>query len=169
LRWFWWRINAWTEIVAMIGATIVAVILVFFIDDSSVSTAVLDGFTMKLLIAVTSTSIIWIVTTFITRPENKRVLRDFYKLTNPGGPGWKKVVKDAKEDGEIINEKDLGKPWEMPIQILLVFIGCIVIYSSLFAIGNFVYGKTLYGFILLTIAGIGTYFLFKFFGKLRAN
>ncbi|PLX15031.1 MAG: Na+:solute symporter [Marinilabiliales bacterium] len=169
LRWFWWRINAWTEIVAMIGATVVAIILVFFIDDARVATNVLDGFTMKLLIAVTTTSCIWIITTLITKPENKNVLRDFYKLTNPGGPGLKKVVEDAKIDGEIINEKDLGKPWEMPIQILLVFIGCVVIYSSLFAIGNFVYGKTLYGFILLTIAVIGTYFLFKSFKKLRAN
>lgn len=169
LRWFWWRINAWTEIIAMIGATIVAVVLVFFVDDQTVATNILDGFTMKLLIAVTLTSVIWIVTTLITKPENKQVLREFYKLTNPGGPGWKKVVIDAAKDGEIINKKDLGKPWEMPIQILLVFIGCIVIYSSLFAIGNFVYGRTLYGFILLTIAGIGTYFLFKSFNKLRAN
>lgn len=169
LRWFWWRINAWTEIIAMIGATIVAVILVFFIDDQTIATNVLDGFTMKLLIAVTLTSVIWIITTLVTKPENKQVLRDFYKLSNPGGPGWKKVVTDAAKDGEIINKKDLGKPWEMPIQILLVFIGCIVIYSSLFAIGNFVYGRTLYGFILLTIAGIGTYFLFKSFNKLRAN
>lgn len=169
LRWFWWRINAWTEIIAMLGATVVAVVLVFFVDDQSIATNVLDGFTMKLLIAVTLTSIIWIITTLATKPENKEVLRDFYKLTNPGGPGWKKVVTDAAKDGEIINKKDLGKPWEMPIQILLVFIGCIVIYSSLFAIGNFVYGRTLYGFILLTIAGIGTYFLFKSFNKLRAN
>ena len=169
LRWFWWRINAWTEIIAMIGATIVAVILVFFVDDARIATPVLDGFTMKLLIAVTLTSIIWIVVTLITKPENKQVLRDFYRLTNPGGPGWKKVISDAAKDGDIINEKDLGKPWEMPTQVLLVFIGCIVVYSSLFAIGNFVYGETLYGFILLTIAGIGTYFLFKFFNKLRAN
>lgn len=169
LRWFWWRINAWTEIIAMIGATIVAVLLVFFVEDTSVATKVLDGFTMKLLIAVTITSVIWIFTTLITRPENKNVLRTFYKLTHPGGSGWKRIIEEAKNDGEIINEKELGKSWEMPIQILLVFIGCIVIYSSLFAIGNFVYGKTLFGFILLTIAGIGTFFLFKSFNKLRAN
>ena len=153
----------------MIGATIVAVVLVFFVEDTSVATKVLDGFTMKLLIAVTITSVIWILTTLITKPENKNVLRTFYKLTHPGGPGWKRIIEEAKSDGEIINEKELGKSWEMPIQILLVFIGCIVIYSSLFAIGNFVYGKTLYGFILLTIAGIGTFFLFKSFNKLRAN
>lgn len=169
LRWFWWRINAWTEIIAMIGATVVAIILVFFIDDAIVATNILDGFTMKLIIAVTITSIIWVITTIITKPENKEVLRSFYKLTHPGGPGWRRIVNEAAKDGDIINEKELGKPWEMPIQILLVFIGCIVIYSSLFAIGNFVYGKNLYGFILLTIAGIGTYFLFKSFNKLRAN
>ena len=169
LRWFWWRINAWTEIIAMIGSTIVAVILVFFVQDDAIATNVLDGFTIKLLIAVSLTSIIWIIATFITKPENHEVLRAFYKLTRPGGPGWKKIIRDAEKDGDIINKEDLGKPWEMPTQILLVFIGCIVIYSSLFAIGNFVYGKTLYGFILLTVAAIGTYFLFKSFNKLRAN
>jgi Na+/proline symporter len=169
LRWFWWRINAWTEIVAMIGATVVAVVLVFFVEDEAIATEVLDGFTMKLLYAVTLTTIVWIITTLLTKPENKQVLRAFYRLTNPGGPGWKKVVSDAAKDGDVINEKELGKPWEMPTQILLVFIGCMVIYSSLFAIGNFVYGEILYGFILLTVACIGTYFLFKFFTKLRVN
>jgi len=169
LRWFWWRINAWTEIVAMVVATIVGIILVIFVEDSSVATATLDGFTMKLLIAVSCTSIAWIVTTFVTRPETQETLRSFYRLTRPGGPGWAKVIREAEADGDMIDEENAGKPWEMPIQILLVFIGCVVVYSSLFSIGSFLYGNALTGSLLLVVAAIGTIFLFKSFGKLRAN
>jgi SSS family solute:Na+ symporter len=169
LRWFWWRINAWTEIVAMIVATVVGVILVVFVDDTTLANTVLDGFTMKLLIAITCTSISWIATTFLTKPENKETLRAFYRLTLPGGPGWKKVVQEAEAEGDMINEGNEGKPWEMPIQLLLVFIGCIVIYSSLFAIGNFLYGNTTTALVMLVIATVGTVFLFRSFGKLRAN
>jgi SSS family solute:Na+ symporter len=80
-----------------------------------------------------------------------------------------KVVQDAEADGDMINEGNKGQPWEMPIQLLLVFIGCVVIYSSLFAIGNFLYGNVLTASIMLVLAALGTVFLFKSFSKLRAN
>jgi solute:Na+ symporter, SSS family len=169
LRWFWWRINAWTEIVAMIVATVNGVILVVFVEDAALATKNLDGFTMKLLIAVGCTTIAWITTTFLTKPESKETLRSFYRLTLPGGPGWKKVVEEAEADGDMINEGNEGKPWEMPIQLLLVFVGCVVIYSSLFSIGSFLYGNVLTAIGMLLLAILGTIFLFKSFGKLRAN
>ena len=154
---------------AMIVATIVGIILVVFVEDADVATSVLDGFTMKLLIAVSCTTVAWVSTTFLTKPESTETLRSFYRLTRPGGPGWKKVVQDAEADGDMIDEENAGKPWEMPIQILLVFIGCVVVYSSLFSIGSFLYGRMLAGAVLLVIAMLGTVFLFKSFGKLRAN
>jgi len=169
LRWFRWRINAWTEIVAMIVASVVGIVLVIFVDDATVATATLDGFTMKLLIAVSFTTIAWVSTTYLTRPETKETLRSFYRLTRPGGPGWKKVIMDAEADGDMIDEENAGKPWEMPIQLLCVFIGCVVVYSCLFSIGSFLYGNLLTGGLLLIVAIIGTVFLFKSFGKLRAN
>jgi solute:Na+ symporter, SSS family len=168
LRWFWWRINAWTEIVAMIVATVVGIILVVFIEDAWLANNILDGFTMKLLIAVSITSVAWVLTTFLTKPESTETLRSFYRLTRPGGPGWKKVVESAEADGDMINEGNEGRPWEMPIQLLLVFIGCMVIYSCLFSIGNFLYGNILTGAGLMVIALLGTWFLFKSFGKLHA-
>ncbi len=169
LRWFWWRINAWTEIVAMIVAPIAGIILVVFIDDSAVATKTLDGFTVKLLITIFCTTVAWILTTLLTKPESKETLRSFYRLTRPGGPGWKRVIEEAAADGDMIDAENEGKPWEMPIQILLVFIGCVVIYSSLFSIGSFLYGNILTGGFLLVVAILGTVFLFKSFGKLRAN
>ncbi|MGF1636204.1 MAG: sodium:solute symporter family protein [Cyclobacteriaceae bacterium] len=169
LRWFWWRINAWTEIVAMITSTIAAIVLVVFVDDATVATNILDGFTIKLLISVFLTTISWIVATFMSPGVDKQKLRDFYRLTLPGGPGWKKIVDEARADGDMIDEKVHGKAWEMPIQILLVFVGCIIIYSSLFAIGNFLYGNMLPGIVLSVVAVVGMAFLFKSFGKLQAN
>jgi Na+/proline symporter len=188
MRWFWWRINAWTELVAMVVATVNAIILVFWINDlwladtfnsiyplpadyASMGEKALSGtvFPIKLIIAIVATTIAWILTTFLTRPEKVQTLRDFYRLTLPGGPGWKKVVDEARADGDMIDEKVHGQPWEMPIQILLVFIGCIVIYSSLFAIGNILYGNAMMAGVLSVIAIAGTYFLFKSLHKLRAN
>jgi Na+/proline symporter len=166
LRWFWWRINAWTEVVAMIIATVVAVVLVFFVDDESVRTSYLDGFTVKLLIAVACTTVTWLLTTFLTKPTNMDTLVSFYKLTRPGGPGWKKVRVHARDNGIDIGVVS-GQSWEMPLQILCVFIGCVVIYSSLFSIGSFVYGQPWQGTTLAVLALTGTYFLFRLFDKLR--
>ncbi len=168
LRWFWWRINAWTEIVAMIVATVQAVVLVMFVKGD-MSYGVLDDFTVKLLISLCGTTIAWLVTTFLTKPENKETLRSFYKLTRPGGPGWKKVVEEARADGDPVDDKDQGKPWEMPVQLLCVFVGIVVIYTSLFSIGSFVYKEMLQGTLLLAVALTGTFVLFKLFNRLRAD
>ena len=169
LRWFWWRINAWTEIAAMIFATLMAVILVFVVPDESVTTAVLDAFTVKLLIAVGGTTITWLLATFLTKPETSETLQKFYRLTHPGGPGWKKIVKEAMAQGNDINEKEEGKSWELPKQILLVFIGCITIYSSLFSIGSLIYGEKLNAIIYLAVAAVGTFYIFRLLKTLRLD
>ena len=188
LRWFWWRINAWTEIMAMIVATIMAIFLVFGVNDlhlahtfsgiyplpagyEEMGAKALSGtvFPIKLLLAVIVTTVTWIVTSYVTRPESTETLRSFYRLTRPGGPGWKKVVNKAIADNDPVDLHDRGLAWEMPVQILLVFIGIAVVYSSLFSIGSFVYEKPGQGFILMGVAIIGTYFLFKSFNKLRAD
>ncbi len=188
LRWFWWRINAWTEVFAMVVATIVAVILIFVVNDLALANTfsgvyplpenfheldpkALSGtvFPIKLILAVVCTTIAWVLGMLLTRPESKETLRSFYRLTRPGGPGWSKIVKEAVADGDFIDEKDKGLAWEMPLQILCVFIGCIVIYSFLFSIGSFVYHDVLWGTILAFIAAAGIVFLFKSFKKLRAD
>ena len=169
LRWFWWRINAVTEIVAMVVATTMAIILAGFVDDATLANSVVDGFTMKLLITIGTVTVVWILTTLLTRPESKETLRNFYRLTHPGGPGWKRVIEEARADGDNIDEKEEGMAWEMPKQILMVFLGCIAVYASLFSIGGFVYGEVARGFILAGVAAVSTYFLFKILAKLRVS
>lgn len=168
LRWFWWRINALTEIVAMIVATIMAVILVLFVENETMATEILDGFTVKLLLTVTVVTISWILTTLFTQPEEDAVLRRFYALTQPGGPGWRKVVEKAREDGEPVDD-GRGVDWQMPKQLLLVFVGALVIYASLFSIGGFVYGNLVQGVTLFVIAAVGTFVLFKILARLNLD
>jgi hypothetical protein len=153
----------------MIFATAFAVVLVFIVPDEAVVTTNLDAFTVKLLIAVTGTTIVWLVTTYVTKPERMETLYEFFKLTHPGGPGWKKVVQHAEQNGISIDEMEAGKKWEMPQQLLMVFIGIIVIYGSLFAIGSFVYGNNLTGVITSIIAAVGTFIMFRLLDKLRVD
>ncbi|MFZ9047057.1 MAG: sodium:solute symporter family transporter, partial [Cyclobacteriaceae bacterium] len=168
LRWFWWRINAVTEIVTMIVATIMAIVLVLFVDDATVLTSILDGFTVKLLITIAVVTVAWLITTMITKPENKEVLRKFYQLTKPGGPGWKQVVEDAIADDDPCDD-GTGTDWQMPKQILLVVLGCLTIYSSLFAIGGFVYGNFGQGLGLAAISIVGVFGLFRIMKTLNLD
>ncbi|MDH5379481.1 MAG: Na+:solute symporter [Cyclobacteriaceae bacterium] len=169
LRWFWWRINAMTEIVAMVVATIMAMVMVLGVEDETMATEVLDGATMKLLVTVVVVTISWLLTTLFSQPENKETLRKFYRLTHPGGPGWKKVIDEAAAEGININEKEEGKAWEMPKQILLVFLGCAAIYSSLFSIGAFIYGDFIRGSILGVVVAVTTFYLFRILNSLRVS
>ncbi len=161
LRWFWWRINAWTEIAAMISATLVAFILVFFVSNESVETALIDGATVKLLIAVAITTIVWIVTTFMTKPESDEVLINFLKTVNPGGPGWKSVLERAGDESIDTQEK-----WDLPYSLLNVFLGCMAIYSALFAIGNLIYGNIGIGLMLGGVFFFSIFLMIKTWPKL---
>lgn len=165
LRWFWWRINAWTEIVAMISATIVAFVLVFLVPTEAVETRLIDGSTIKLLIAVAITTVVWISTTFLTKPESMDVLVNFYNKVHPGGPGWKKVTNYAA--AQQIELKNPDAIWDLPISLLNVFLGSIGIYSALFSIGYFVYGNTGMGQIFMGIFGLCIYFMLKTWPKLK--
>ena len=123
-------------------------------------------FSVQLLVCVGIVTVVWVVTTLVTKPADNQTLRSFYRLCHPGGPGWKKVVRDAQADGENIDPHNAIGDWKLPIQILCVFLGCLAIYASLFAVGNFVYGKTIWGTVMIIIAVSTMFFLFKLFGKI---
>ena len=127
LRWFWWRINAVTEIVAMFGAIVLGFVLVFGFEVESFAitgeTLSLDGSTVRLLLAIGINTIIWVMVTLLTKPENKETLYRFYQKTKPGGPGWSKLRAMAEADGVDIEGNGNGKPWQLPHEILSVFLG----------------------------------------------
>ncbi|TRX49693.1 Na+:solute symporter [Fulvivirga sp. M361] len=165
LRWFWWRINAWTEIIAMVTATISAFVLVLVIPDEALANAMIDGTTMKLLLSIVITTVAWIITTFVTAPENMATLIKFYKLTHPGGPGWKAVIQFADNQEDPIQASD--QKWDLPQGILSVLLGCLAIYSALFAIGSFIYGDVVTGLCLLLVFVVLIYFLFRLWSTLN--
>jgi len=138
LRWFWWRINAYTEIVAMLSSLIIAGYMNFGNVD-------LDSW-QKIVIGAILTTIIWITATFITPADNEETLLKFVKKVNPGGPGWKKYqVEGASE------------PWPVPQGILNMLLGCIAVYGFLLGVGQLIYGNNYPGMLLLILGGFCGY------------
>ena len=168
LRWFWWRINAWTEISAMFASGLISMILTFtpLGDMLFGGNAVFPAYAKFPFVVVTS-MIIWVVVTFVTQPESKEVLRSFYKRTQPGGPGWKKVITEAQADGD--NLVDAVTPWSVPNGILAMLLGCVFVYGSLFTMGYFIYGQMTKGFIGFGVVIVSGILLLKVWKKMRDN
>jgi Na+/proline symporter len=132
LRWFWWRINAYTEIVAMISSLIIAFYF-NFINQSYESWE-------KIVFGSLLTTIVWIAATYFTPPDDDETLRKFVKKVNPGGPGWVKY-----------SDLNTNEPWPVPIGILCMILGCISIYSVLLGVGQLIYGYNI-GFVLIGLS-----------------
>ena len=169
LRWFWWRINSWTEISAMFASGILSISIkatplgdYLFAADTGVFPS---WYEIPFVVVVTTT--IWLIATFITQPESKGVLNRFYKKTQPGGPGWSKVISEAKADGIELVKTNEG--WSVPSGIAAMLLGCALIYSCLFATGFYIYGDYNNAFILTGIAVVSGYFLVKMWKKVRAT
>jgi solute:Na+ symporter, SSS family len=180
LRWFWWRINAWAEMVAMIAAFAFSFTFIlvenFGLQELEGDRIILAGIetTMgawnifKFLSIVVLTTASWIVTSLLTKPADDDVLRSFYKKIKPGGPGWKKVLLKARNEGvELEKEKDLK--WDVPTGILAMLLGAVTIYSVLFSIGTFLYNDTDLGFIFLSISVIAGSGMVFFWRRLRTE
>ena len=150
LRWFWWRINAYTEIIAMVSSIIIAYYFNFINDDYAPW--------MELIIGALLTTSIWVFATFVTPPENDKTLKRFVKIVNPGGPGWKNY-----------KQKNQAEEWSVPSGILSMLLGTIAVYSVLLATGSFIYGNYLVAIILTSSFIICTFFLFKVWFKNSLN
>jgi solute:Na+ symporter, SSS family len=161
LRWFWWRINPLSELTAMVVSFVVALYMAFGPTGD-----LLDWH--KLVIGVGLTTICWLFVALVTPPSDTRTLRDFYKLTRPGGPGWRKVVTDAERDGETITGAEKGRS-NLPAGILCMVIGCLAVYSALFATGFWIYGQYLPAVVLTVIAIASTVALIALWGKVTGD
>jgi Na+/proline symporter len=142
LRWFWWRINAYTEIVAMVSSLIIA----FYFNFVNVG---LEGW-QKIIIGALLTTVIWILTTYFTPPDDEETLRNFVKKVNPGGPGWTKYYDGVSSE-----------PWPVPKGILSMILGCISVYSFLLGVGQFLYGEIGSGMLICGLGLFASIGLFK--------
>ena len=157
LRWFWWRINAWSEIAAMLSSGLISIL---FANEKIASAIFNENFIepyFKFPFIVLITTIVWLSVTFMTKPDDDQKLIEFYKKTRPGGPGWKRIVNlpDFK------NEKGYNKTWAVPRGILCMLVGCLAIYSALFSTGYFIYGELYLGLIMLLSTIIFSILLFN--------
>ena len=170
LRWFWWRINAWTEITAMFASGILSIA----IKTTALGTYLFAAETgvfpewAEIPFVVAVVTIIWLIATLITKPESKDVLNSFYERTQPGGPGWAKIIKKADEDGiELVHDKNEG--WNVPAGILAMLLGCILIYSCMFTTGYWIYGETSLAISTTISAIVSGYLLIRTWGKIKAT
>ncbi|MGH7464361.1 MAG: Na+:solute symporter, partial [Longimicrobiales bacterium] len=161
LRWFWWRINAISELTAMIVSFVVAVYLEL-IHPSMFPAAPLSG-SFKLVLGVAITTIAWVGVTLLTKPADERTLRSFYALTRPGGPGWRRVLERAEAAGEPVIGTSEG--WVVPQGILAMVAGCFAVYSALFGIGYWIYGRYAQAALLTVIAVAAAVYLARAWGR----
>lgn len=152
LRWFWWRINAWSEISAMFVSGFISIILNFtYLGEFLFSDSGLFKSYYKFPSVVIFTTLIWLIITFLTEPDKTDSLIKFCQKTNPGGPGWEKIRKEAKLQNISFDSGNDDKTWSVPLGILCMLCGCLAIYSLLFSTGYFIYGELNIGISFLII------------------
>ena len=148
LRWYWWRINAWSEISGMIASFVTSLAVLGYLGPVFVPKVVAgggpEGDAWVMIITVAVTTVVWLVVTFATKPEPEAVLEAFYKRVRPGGPGWLRVSSRLGYGREEIP----GGRWAWANWLA----GVIAVYATLFGIGKIVFGEWLAGAVLCVIA-----------------
>ena len=154
LRWYWSRINAWSEISAMIAAAAVTVALnMHFFGKSLITfsgTAALVYAKQSLVIG-SITTIVWLITTFLTRPESEETLVSFYRRVHPSVYGWQKISKLVPEMPQVRDLASNTFNWVM---------GTILVYGCLFGIGKLIFGQWISGSLMLIVAAVAGYLIF---------
>jgi len=154
LRWFWWRINAWSEIAAMASSFGVAV---FFFIRGKLGHPIPQH--ISLLVTIAFTTVVWLAVTYLTRPEEKSKLISFYQLVKPAGPGWNKIRREANLD---------PSPDKLTLNLAGWVTGCLFVYSALFGSGAYIYGRISLGIFWSILFVISTLALIKIMSQIWA-
>jgi hypothetical protein len=141
LRWFWWRINAWSEIAAMVSSFLLAAAL--FIAQRR-GAAIPSH--VSLLLMVATTTLIWLATTYTTRPTDVETLRRFYRIARPAGPGWRKIRAECPDTRRPDDLRDAFAGW---------LAGIALVYGALFGTGHLLLGHRAAGIVAVTAAVAG--------------
>jgi solute:Na+ symporter, SSS family len=137
LRWYWWRVNAWSEVSAMASALVTSLTLRAFVDSSTPR-----GFAANLIVTTGVTTVVWLVVTMLTKPEPEATLAAFYERVRPAGPGWRRF--GTRGSGELWRNAAM---WTA---------GMVLVYSIMFATGAAIFGDAqklrLFGSMLVVSA-----------------
>jgi Na+/proline symporter len=133
VRWFWWRVNAWCEVVAMIGSFLVSVVFLILEKQGVYSTTS----AMRLIITIAVTTACWLLAAYFAPQTDRKTLIEFYRKVRPAGPGWKAIRLEAG-----ISKDEAAQTGDsLPLALIGWVAGCAMIWSSLFTVGNFLYGR----------------------------
>jgi Na+/proline symporter len=153
VRWFWWRVTAWCEIVAMITSFGVSVLFLVLAKADVKFTS-----SQQLILTIAFTTVCWIVTAYVGPQNDRATLVAFYRKVHPAGPGWEPVRAEA---GSIE-----GEPDNIPMALVGWISGCIMIWSALFTVGNFLYGRMDYAAGLAVVFAISGFMVIRVVGRL---
>ncbi len=160
VRWFWWRVNAWCEVNAMISSFGASVLLLLLRK-----TGVVIPTHYALLLTIAVTTVCWLLTAFFGPKTERKTLIDFYKKVRPFGPGWKSI----REEAGITETEAKATHENMPLALIGWVSGTTVIWSALFTVGNFLYGRTNYALMLLGVSIISGLVLLRVINRLWAK
>ena len=138
LRWYWWRINAWSELVATVAPIVLVLMTLVGVPIPGID----EPFPSNLFIVVGITTALWLVATFLTKPTNQHTLEAFYRLVRPAGPGWKPIAEGNEEIQSDSTIAAMAKQWGA---------GVLLVYSSLFSVGYLILGNILPAVITITL------------------
>jgi len=158
LRWFWWRINAYSEIAAMAISFLMAIYLELIHPGELASHT-------KLLLGVGITTAGWLAVTLLTPPEPQSTLLRFYKIIKPAARGWRPVVQSGLENAALRREE--VEPGQLPLEIAAMLIACFTVYGALFATGFWIYGNASAALVASAVAAVGALLLFALWRRLN--
>ncbi len=158
LRWFWWRINAYSEITAMVVSFLLALYFELGMENPLPEH-------IKLLAGVGITTVAWVTVTFLTAPSSQETMLRFFRLIQPSPGGWKPVIEKGIASGELNAQEII--PGRLPQQILGMFLGCILVYAALFSIGFILYSNMIPALLSGFVAVISGYLLLKNWDKIN--
>ena len=148
LRWFWWRINAWSEVAAMVASFVISMLLQFvFRFDTNES----EQFAWTVLITVAGSTVVWLYITLITAPEEKQTLLAFYRKVRPSSTLWGPIAREAR---------DVTPPRDGWNNLFDWLAGCVMIYLTLFGAGKIIFGDWSTGLIFLAVAAMAGGFVY---------
>ena len=177
VRWFWWRINAWCEVVAMVVSFLVSAIFIvgdkmaWWCVDVAKAQTLLESLGRevlvlnthhRLLITVGITTVAWIIAAYLTPKTDMNTLIEFYKRVRPGGPGWEPVRKAAG-----LSAEEMRNPEDnFPMALVGWTFGCAMIWSSLFLVGNILYGRTTFAVLCGAVFVVSSTVVIRIVNKL---
>jgi len=133
VRWFWWRVNAWCEVVAMVSSFLVSLVILILAKNG-----LHMGTHVALLVTIAVTTLCWVITAFVGPETDRATLVAFYTKVRPFGPGWERIRREAG----IGRDERRTQRDNIPLALVGWVSGCTVIWSALFTVGNFLYGRT---------------------------